>query len=232
MNGFKVGLVGMILTLTACGGNPKVVTTDDSADYKSARELPPLKKPSRILQTVTQAPPPVTPAPASSQPAPQPVPQTAATPTAQADDNIDVRSRDVAVRNAPVASVATPPAAAINARVVNPEDQIARLQMNASFDSAWAYVNDSLKRSDITVHSRNRAAGRIAIGCSDIDQAPAVVKRGGWSFFNRRPEEELEYCALQLVSSKQSTNLQVINRSGQEVSRASAENIFRRILNN
>jgi len=38
-------LVALILaTLMACSGNKVVVTTDDSADYQSARQLPPLKK--------------------------------------------------------------------------------------------------------------------------------------------------------------------------------------------
>lgn len=37
-------LMAMVLTLTACSGNKVVVTTDDSADYQSAIELPPLKK--------------------------------------------------------------------------------------------------------------------------------------------------------------------------------------------
>ncbi|MFT6032075.1 MAG: hypothetical protein ACI854_000602, partial [Arenicella sp.] len=39
----------MVLSVSACGGVKKVITADDSAEYKSARALPPLKKPSRII---------------------------------------------------------------------------------------------------------------------------------------------------------------------------------------
>ena len=44
MNLLKIVLFAQLFVLTACGGNKIVTTTDDSADYASAIQLPPLKK--------------------------------------------------------------------------------------------------------------------------------------------------------------------------------------------
>ena len=52
----QVTLIGALLFLNACSGNKVVVTTDDSADYQSARQLPPLNKKTIVEQDVLTEP--------------------------------------------------------------------------------------------------------------------------------------------------------------------------------
>ena len=49
---------------------------------------------------------------------------------------------------------------------------------------------------------------------------------------NRKKSEQMEYCALQAISSKGATIVTVINRAGQEVRSEYASLVFQRILNN
>ena len=68
----SVALAISLLTLAACGGRSTVVTQDDSADYRSARSLPPLKKPgSPTASTAVSSPA------ATSSETTQPAPPTA-----------------------------------------------------------------------------------------------------------------------------------------------------------
>ena len=53
---YKVIFIGAFLLLNGCSGNKVVVTTDDSADYQSARQLPPLNKGGVIGRESQSAP--------------------------------------------------------------------------------------------------------------------------------------------------------------------------------
>lgn len=222
---FRLITVSMLLAVSACGGTKKtVVTKDDSADYQAARSLPALKKPARS-------------SPAQSLPVDSIAPSGASATevesmSSQADVSVPAASelaQDVSAAPENEAEVSTGP---VTARVVNPQDSISWLQIDADFDAAWSYLSDNLKRSDVTVYSRNKSAGRFSIGCADIDSAPIVKKRGGWSFFTKKKTQQLEYCALQAIFTKGSTVVKVLNRAGQEVSSEYASQVFERILNN
>jgi uncharacterized lipoprotein len=224
--GLGVLLAIFVLNLTACGNSKKVVTKDNSADYRAAVSLPPLKKPSKG----TQSPPlvenrsPVEQVTEPSEPAPL-TENTAAAKTFIEPDESET--------NATLDSDLPPvPNPVIQARVINPNEQAARLQIDSEFSGAWTYLQNNLKKSDITVYSRNESAGRISIGCADVEDAPVIVKRGGWSFLSKKKNEKLEYCALQAISTKGSTLVTVLNRAGQEVDKDYAVQIFQRVLNN
>jgi len=220
--------------LTACGGGKVITTVDNSADYKSAVSLPPLKKPSKEVATTK--------------------PQTAIAKDAKAreqiDDNSELvedlsQSTDTSQAYVPNAAQAEPvtdkadvdvPAVTtvkrINAQVISPKSNVSRLQIEAEFDDAWGYLSRSLQRSDMTVFSRNKVAGRFAIGCSGIDTAPTLAKKGSWKFLNKRRNVQQEYCALQAVATRGVTVVTVLNRLSQEVDGESAGQVFSRVLNN
>ena len=207
-NGFKrslstLGLTLLVMSISACGGK-KVATSDNSVEYKTAQALPPLKKPSRVVVTPKNA--------------------------------TDISATEVGSNSA---SLATDEAAepviedqVINASVVSAKSGEARLEVEASFDQAWDYLSSSLQKSDLTVFSRNKEAGRFAIGCGDFAAAPTVVKSGRWSFFNRSKQENLEHCALQVVQKRKTAVVSVLNRAGEEVSGEYSNQLFNRILNN
>lgn len=213
----QFSLFSLLLILAACSGRADVVTQDDSADYHSARSLPPLIKPGDTRTTSSNR--------AETQNSGETPPSRTTT----------VTGVEPPTATAPTPTVEAPPSTAgktdtIVARVNRLSDATARLVIEADYQQAWDFVTQNLKSSDLTVHTRNQTAGRLAIGCGEI-QAVETTKKGGWSFFKRKPEE-LEHCALQLVSSKGDTNVQVLNRSGAEVDADSAEAIFNRLLNN
>ncbi|MFT5572174.1 MAG: hypothetical protein ACI9FR_001095 [Cryomorphaceae bacterium] len=215
----------VVLSLTACGNAGKVVTKDDSADYRAAVSLPPLKKPSQAPQATAQA---------ETQSIIKQVLQPAdATTPAEHDDSVQpLIEVDGAQANVIQNSESIQqPEQAIAARVISPNEQVARLQIDSEFSGAWAYLQNNLKQSDLTVYSRNELAGRVSIGCSEVEGAPVIKKRGGWSFLTKAKTEKLEYCALQAVSAKGLTLVTVLNRAGQEVSKEYAIQIFQRILN-
>jgi len=115
--------------------------------------------------------------------------------------------------------------------VISPKTDVSRLQIEADFADAWEYLSRSLQSSDVTVFSRNKAAGRFAIGCSGIENEPTVTKKGGWSFLNKK-QKPRDYCALQAASTRGATLVTVLNRENEEVAGDSANRIFARILNN
>ncbi|MEM7358697.1 MAG: hypothetical protein AAF431_06360 [Pseudomonadota bacterium] len=119
----------------------------------------------------------------------------------------------------------------ISARVIQPRDDVARLQIDSGFDAAWNYLSTNLKNSDITVHNRNRTAGRFAIGCGNLEESTTVTKRGGWSIFTRKPKKQ-EHCSMQLLTSRSVTLVTLNNRSGVEIAADSAKEVFMRLLNN
>ena len=224
----------MVAMLTGCGGRKTVVTQDDSADYHSARSLPPLKKPS--VPAVIQSP--------VHSSAPTPARISSGTNDTAGDQpvSVDNASSDYSDAVAPVAvaPVAGTPVenieqdltrSLIDARVIEPKVNTARLQIDVDFEQAWDYVSNNLVRSDITVHNRNPKAGRFAVGCASMDESEGSTKGGGWSIF-RRKVERTEHCTLQLTSNESITTASLLSRSGNEVTAASARAVFARLLNN
>ena len=70
------------MLLTACGGSKNVVTQDDSAEYRTAKTLPPLRKPSAVKSVSKPV----------SVPTPQ-APSQAATPVEVSPSNITLKVR-------------------------------------------------------------------------------------------------------------------------------------------
>jgi len=225
----------VVLSLAACGGSGrKVVTVDDSADYKSAKSLPPLIKPSRVLNEAPVA--------TTSEPKPAPAVLESNQETVQesyVEPEVDVpqvQSREAEAPQTPVVQTEPEPEpeqhSSVSARVVRIETGQARLRMTADFDSAWDYLSSNLRGSDVTVFSRNKSAGLFAIGCGNIESAPAVIKRGRWSFINRGRTERAEYCSLLVVERRGTSHVSVLNRDGAEVLAEYSDPVFARILNN
>ncbi len=206
-------LLTLCISLAACGGRSTVVTQDDSAEYRNAQTLPPLKKPS-----ATRPAPSVTPAPA--RPAPTQTATSAPTavpaPVAQANSGLAPKALGV-----------------VSAQVVERKNGGVALQINGGPDAAWEYLRSNLNKSDITVHTRNKSAGRFAIGCTgiDVEEPVSVTKKGGWSIFKRTTEEG-DHCSLQLQANKNSALVTAYDRNGQLVSAELAQSLYSRLLNN
>ncbi len=206
--------------LTGCNNKRIIQSVDDSAEYKSARALPPLIKPSGspaskpVLDDEPEVPEDVV---IAESEAPVAVEQTVA-----------VAETDVVPEPEPQSKQRT-----LTARVVETRGGRSKLVIDASFAEAWAYLAANLQKSDVTIFSRNETAGRFAIGCADIpEKAVRVQKRGGWSIFMRDKTEPSEYCGLQTVEEKGQTAVTVLNRAGVVVPAESSNKIFARILNN
>lgn len=200
--------------LTACSTGKTIAVVDDSADYKSSQSLQPLKRPSQVKPKevalvgsevqVTQAPE------ATINDEPKSTSET----ESQALENQDQTN------------------VVINSEIISGENSESRLLIDAGFEQSWAYVNDSLKTSDLTVFSRNKSAGRFLIGCGDIDSEVATVQKSGWSFFNRDKSEKLEYCVLEVTEKRSDSIVKFLNRSGIEVLGEYSMPIFERLLDN
>lgn len=246
----------VLATLSACGPGKTITTVDNSADYKTASSRPPLKKPSAVntapasdvlsSSSAANTPEIATPSPAPSsteQATPSVTTEDAYIPerddsVAEVDSAIDSTLQDSpssVIEESEAAETQIETAAtsgSFSARVISPKEGVSRLQVEAEFEEAWSYLSRSLQQSDVTVFSRNKAAGRFAIGCSGIDSAPTVVRKGGWSFLNRKSKLQQEYCALQAVATRGSTIVTVLNRFNEEVDGESSSTVFSRILNN
>jgi uncharacterized lipoprotein len=205
-----LALACAFLSLSACGGAKKVSTKDNSTEYKSARALAPLKKPSRVVSTARKNPVVGT---ASTQVSTQE--RSVSVPLETADSRGEIRQNLV-----------------IESNIVTVKSGQARLQIMADFDQAWEQLNANLQASDLTVFSRNKAAGRFSIGCLNLEAAPEVIKKGRWSFFNRDKQEEREYCALQVISKRGLSTVSVLNRAGEEVSAEYSNSVLKRLTNN
>jgi len=196
----------MALVLASCGSRGKISTKDNSADYKAARQLPPLKKPSRVLAS----------------PAPARVSEVAVQESVPATDIVVAESVDIVSSSGE-----------ITAEITNLRNNIARLKIASEFDGAWDYLSARLARSSVTIFSRNKSAGRFAIGCSAFDSVQDQKSSGGgWTIFKRNRPANNEYCALSLSSARGNTIVSAIDRDGDEVGKAGAEAVFQQILNN
>ena len=258
--------------LTACGGRKAVVTQDDSADYRSAVSLPPLKK-SQVLQNQTASAQAPVIQPATTQQAPadqvsaaqsavsQPVdaqlpstPDSTVTPvptaTVTAADIAAVKTTATAAQSAAVSSGTTQlakpsfePASRndsgrenapqpISTQIIEGSKGGVVLQISAGASEAWKFLREQLNLSDITVHARNQKAGRFAIGCGGIEtdsHNSTETKSGGWTIL-RRASEEAAYCAMQMVAKKSSSEVTIVGRDGNAVSKAQARALFQRLL--
>lgn len=203
-------VVVLLALLTACGGNKVVLTTDDSADYRSAKQLPPLKK-------VISPPAPAAPAIQSTASAPAPAP---AASTPQPSN-----------RPATVAATSSPPVNVITTSIIDVSNDRKRMKIDAGLDVAWRYLLDDLRSSTVTVHTRNKTAARIEIGCGEFDDTVTATESGGWKIFSR-DEYEFEYCVMELSEDRGATLVTMLDRRGDEVKSAQSMAIFNKILNN
>lgn len=250
---FKFTFTAMALaSLVACSSSKKVVTVDDSADYQGATSLQPLKRPATkkvVADPVVTATPIVETAPINQQTIVETVEVPELDEALIIDDTVENVAEEsaVAVESPDTLENEIQETAAesefeiiqtdvpygevtVASTVIVTGKGAARMEVNAEFDQAWAYLNDNLKTSDLTVFSRNKVARRFSIGCGGIEAAPAAVKKSGWSFLNREKHERLEYCVLELNQKRDQTHVSVLNRSGVEVLGAFSKPIFERIL--
>jgi len=224
----RLAVYGVLaLVLTACGGRSTVVTQDDSAEYQSARSLPPLKKPNTRDQGGPEAQTVVV-ADAASPPVEQPVPPS------QSVIPVDVQENG----QPPAKSDQTKfdASTVVVGEVVQQSNGEVVLSLNAGAEESWQYLRNLLSQSDITVHTRNKSAGRFAVGCDGVDvprltdPTVDVERKGRWSIFKRNPESTV-YCGLQLVAKKTSSVVTLRDRSGQAVPADLARSFFARLLN-
>ncbi len=237
----KITTLGLLaFVLVACAGRT-VDTVDRSVDYKSAKSLPPLIKPS-----------------SQADPAPQvssgTVSQTAAgsggLAVVESDDPgsqtsvlaqggglsgaggaVDGDGQRAQTNSSTSLSESDTQKATPSARVIE-DNGASRLSIDADFDVAWEFLTNNLKRSDITVFTRNKSAGRFSIGCGALETAPKVSRSGGWSIFTRDKSRGSDYCALQVAERRGVSFVQVLNRAGDEVGSEFSNDVYKRILNN
>ncbi|MFT5656393.1 MAG: putative lipoprotein [Arenicella sp.] len=214
------GLLVLASVLIGCGGSKTVITADDSAEYRNAVSLPPLKKPTKAPANFSE----VESATQSNQ-------QSAIDKGSSdqlASDSVKAKVR----MNAPTIVGKRPVGVVTNAQVIELASDIARLKIDADFDAAWNYLSENLKRSNITVHTRSKTAQRFSIGCASLQgQSADSVKGSGWSFFAKK-RKPTEHCSLLLVSARSAIEVKLLNRSGAEYASADSKALFARLLNN
>ena len=245
---------GLALCLSACGGGKVIETKDDSVDYRSAQSLPPLKKPELIGRPLQQT--------SSVQAAAiepvdlEPVEEiTGSDESVDALDSSDVAEQQIETQSSddqqteelsaidqssqypePEIESSAPALSSrpmVNSKVVRGQAGYSMLQIEADSDTAWTYVLESLQASDITVFTRNKDAGKFSIGCGDIPSQQKVVKKGGWSIFNRQKSTgESPYCSLNMIESKTYVSVAVFDKLGQPVDSQYSEPLFNRLMNN
>lgn len=201
----------MMVFISACGSKgKKVVTVDESAEYKSATSLQPLKR-----STVDSSSPSIATKEVSVVTNAYEEQEINEQPNGQPDN----KSYDQSIEQNSLIST-----------VVSASNGASRMEVSADFESAWVYLNNNLKTSDLTVFSRNKAAKRVAIGCNGIEAEADSVTKSRWSFFNKDKYQRSEYCALELLEKRGKVHVSVLNRSGVEVLSAFSEPVFKRIL--
>jgi uncharacterized lipoprotein len=204
------GLLVLASVLIGCGGSKTVITADESAEYRNAVSLPPLKKPSKAPSNFSE----VDSAPQSTQQA-----------------VIDKGSSDQLVSDSVKVKAPINASAVTNARVVELGGDIARLKIDAGLDASWNYLSENLKHSGITVHTRSKTAKRFSIGCTSLQaKSASSVKGSRWSPFAKKPKPT-EHCSLLLVSGRSATQVKLLNRSGAEYASADSKALFARLLN-
>lgn len=193
----------VVFGLSACGGARKSV--DKSADYKSARSLPPLQKPetrSRVLVEDSQE-----------------VVGEGATNTVDSQD----AGQPVSSNKVPIADIE------LARQVIKTSADVLRLRLDTDFELAWSYLSQKLQSSTVTVFTRNKDARRIDIGCGDADDPAQASRSGGWSIFRRDSKNKSDYCALQLNERRGVTIVSLLDRRGDEIVGDYSANVFNQL---
>ena len=207
-----VCVVVVLSNLSACSRGKVIVTSDDSVEYKSARSLPPLIKPTQGTTPSTA------PAPSTVPTVSQVEPISNSEPIVDSVSESDLRDdTEAVVAVAPSGLKSTSIQSNLNA-VLDTKSNSTRLSIDSDWDGAWAYLIEKLKDSDLTVFSRNKTAGRIAIGCSEVGEEVTETKAGRWSIFNRKKVQASEYCSLQMNKKGGDIQVSVLDRVGVEAS--------------
>lgn len=121
----------------------------------------------------------------------------------------------------------------VSVEVVERKKDSLVLQINADADTSWQVLSQLLRKSDLTVHVRNKDAQRVAIGCAGIDEQSDAdsTKKRGWVFSrSRRDNNDDAHCSLQMSSKKSSSTVKVLKRDGEEVAPEMAQLLFTRLL--
>jgi len=245
----------MSLLLASCGSRGVVSTKDDSVDYKTARRLPPLKKPSKVLIPET-SPSAASDVAVVKQPALNDAVDTA-TPLSEsrigslpadsvtvdyssATDSSATGSSTADAPNTDLVSSSSTPSVSTTANSVNEisteisnlKNNTARLKVAGDYDVAWEYLVNKLGRSSVTVFSRNKAAGRFAIGCAAFQMPESEdSEAGGWAIFNRSRAVSDDYCTLSVSESRGNIVVSALDRDGDEVGKVGATLVFEQLLN-
>lgn len=215
----------LALLLTACSGR-RGNTVDDSAEYRTAQSLPPLKKP-----VIGAANPSVASSRNSSADAEglnQPQPSVEAQPNTELPlEMASATQSESQINTASSSSSDTDIASAI---VV--DGNFAKLTVDSDFDAAWDYLTDKIAGSEVTVFTRNKSAGSFAIGCAEVGtQAIGDTRRGSrWLIFNRKQPRTSEYCTLKVDSRRGKTTVTVLDRDGDEARAQYTQPILERII--
>ena len=260
---FTIMIVAVLsLLLASCGSRGTVTTKDDSVEYKTARKLPPLKKPSKVI--IPQS------APSTgvqdrdvavvkrTNSGDGVVTQSADTATPLSDSSIGSVTADSAttdsVSNGSVStgSVSTGSVASadtssivrsdsevidsfsgISTEITTLKNNTARLKVASDFEDSWEYLAAKLARSTVTVFARNKAARRFSIGCAAFDAPESDDSGGGgWAIFKRNRTVSDEYCALSVSESRGNTIVSALDRDGDEVGKNGATLVFKQLINN
>ena len=212
-------LVWLSVLLVACTSNRIVVTSDDSVDYKSAKSLPTLIKPedlpaepntpTQVEQSVVQVEEVVA-----------VKPTIVSQPDSVASEDIQLSEPSTEPVYEDTTDVELDPQTTKGISVVSSDivtqGATTRLRIDSDWDAAWDYLVDQLNSSGLTVFSRNKTAGRIAIGCGQIGDEVKVTRSGGWSIFNRKSVKASEYCSLQMKDKGDTILVSVLDRAGNE----------------
>ena len=227
---YRVSRVVIVLVLTlflaSCGSGGKVSTQDKSVEYQSARKLPPLKKPSPVVSSVPAE---------ANEGGVEESPTSGEVAAAQSlDPSADTLTQESDSTTGASSAVANTSTQKVEAQITNLRNNIARLTVASEFDAAWDYLTTRLARSSVTVFSRNKAAGRFAIGCAAfrVPDEGSSSRSGGWAIFNRGSGKDEEYCALSVSTARGNTVVSALDREGEEVGKAGAVLVFNEILNN
>lgn len=206
------------LGLAACGSK-NVRTIDDSADYHEAKVLPPLKKNStnRAVDIVSDN-------------------------SAENSEIAEIAARARAQDPRTISTSQSQQGDAVR-RILNPEVSIEKqrngtvvLAIVADEESAWHYLRTQLGQSEVTVHSRNKLARRISIGCAEIDPQTSdsenakSTKKSRWSI-RRRAKDEAAHCTLVMSHSKSLATVVAYDRNGQVAGAEPSRRLFVQILN-
>jgi len=249
----------MSLLLASCGSRGVVSTKDDSVDYKTARRLPPLKKPSKVLipetspsaasdVAVVKQPAlndavdtatPLSESRIGSLPADSVTVDSSATDSSATDSSAKGSSTADAPNTDLVSSSSTPSVSTtansvneISTEISNLKNNTARLKVAGDYDVAWEYLVNKLGRSSVTVFSRNKAAGRFAIGCAAFQMPESEdSEAGGWAIFNRSRAVSDDYCTLSVSESRGNIVVSALDRDGDEVGKVGATLVFEQLLN-